>query len=152
MPEQSLAENLSGIWSALHKDVNLTISKNEVHYLTTMALACNDDLVSHLLLKKLRLANVREPAAVEEATVMMNSFVEFAIDGGTKRFCKLVHPSPLSPSYGLSVTTLEGAGTIGMRSGQTILWPSQSGSLHDLQVLHVENCPGLGAWLGNERI
>jgi regulator of nucleoside diphosphate kinase len=78
---------------------------------------------------------------VDERTVVMNSFVEYSVDGGPKRFCQLVHPSPLTPSYGLSVATLEGAGLIGMRSGQTMLWPNLQGSLRDLQVLKVERSP-----------
>jgi hypothetical protein len=39
------------------------------------------------------------------------------------------------------VDNLEGAGLIGMRSGQTMLWPSMLGSLRDLQVLKVEPPP-----------
>lgn len=152
MQELRLAESLSGIWSALHNDVELTVSDNEVHYLTTVALTCGEDLVSHLLLKKLRLANTVLASALDRRTVVMNSFVEYVFDGESKRFCQLVHPSPSAPNYGLSVGSLEGAGIIGMRSGQTILWPTQQGTLCDLRVLHVENCPGLSDWLGSRQI
>lgn len=141
MHEPALAENLSGIWSALHPNVELTISDDEVHYLRSMALGSDDNLVSHLLLKKLQIARTVAASAVDERIVVMNSFVEYSVDGGSKRFCQLVHPSPLTPSYGLSVATLEGAGLIGMRSGQTILWPNLLGSLRDLHVLQVERSP-----------
>ena len=141
MREPALAENLSGIWSALHPGVELTISDDEVHYLRSMALGSDDDLVSHLLLKKLQIARTVAASALDEGIVVMNSFVEYSVDRGPKRFCQLVHPSPLTPSYGLSVATLEGAGVIGMRSGQTILWPNLQGSLRDLQVLQVERSP-----------
>ena len=141
MRQPTLAENLSGIWSALHPHVALTISEDEVHYLRSMALACDDDIVSHLLLRKLRLATTVAASKVGESIVVMTSFVEYAVDGGPKRFCQLVHPSPLTPSYGLSVATLEGAGLIGMRSGQTMLWPNLQGSLRELPVLQVERSP-----------
>ena len=140
--QPTLAESLSGIWSALHSGVELTISEDEVHYLRTMALGSDDDLVSHLLLKKLRLASIVAASGIDKHIVAMNSFVEYAVDGGAKRTCQLVHPSPLTPSYGLSVATLEGAGLIGLRSGQTILWPDLLGGLRDLHVLQVERSPG----------
>lgn len=137
----TLAENLSGIWSALHRGVALTISEDEVHYLRSVALACDDDLVSHLLLRKLQVADIVAESALDADIVAMNSFVEYAVDGGPGRFGRLVHPSSLAPSYGLSVASLEGAGLIGMRSGQTILWPNLLGSLRGLQVLKVERHP-----------
>ncbi len=147
--ELSDAESLSGAWAALHNDVEFTISSNEVHYLTTMALAVDDDLVSHLLLKKIRLAATREPISVHASTVRMNSFLEYAFDGGKERFCQLVHPSPHAPSYGVSVASLHGAGVLGLRPGQTILWPDENGTLCDLRIGHVENCPGMSDWLGS---
>ena len=139
--QPSLAESLSGIWSALHPGVDLTISEDEVHYLRTMALGSDDDIVSQLLLKKLQIARTVAASAVDEHIVLMNSFVEYSIDDGPKRLCQLVHPSSLAPICGLSVAALEGAGLIGMRSGQTILWPNLSGSLRDLRVLKVEPAP-----------
>jgi regulator of nucleoside diphosphate kinase len=139
--QPTLAESLSGIWSALHPGVELTISEDEVHYLRTMALGSDDDIVSQLLLRKLQIARIVAASAVDEHIVVMNSFVEYSIDDGPKRLCQLVHPSALAPTYGLSVATLEGAGLIGMRSGQTILWPNLLGSLRDLRVLKVERAP-----------
>lgn len=149
VPQPGLAECLSAIWSALHDDVELTISDSEVHYLRTVALACEEDLVSHLLLKKLRIANTVPESVVDEGIVVMNSFVEYVFDGGPRRFCQLVHPSQSAPSYGLAAGSLAGAGIVGMRSGQTILWPSERGTLCDLQVTHVENRRGLGDWPGS---
>ena len=141
MPHLTLAENLSGIWAALHRGVALTISEDEIHYLRSVALGCDDDLVSHLLLKKLQVADIVAESAVDARTVAMNSFVEYSVDEGPRRFVQLVHPSSLAPSYGLSVASLEGAGLIGMRAGQTILWPNLLGSLRDLRVLKVERPP-----------
>jgi regulator of nucleoside diphosphate kinase len=148
MLQPSLAESLCEVWAILHKDTEFRIPESEIHYLTSMGLGSDDDIVSHLLLKKVRLARRIEPDPGQPETVGMNSFVEYRYDGDKERFCQLVHPSAHIPSYGLSITSLEGAGLIGLSKGQTILWPNHEGKLLELHVLHVENCPGLGEWLG----
>lgn len=147
--EPGFAESLSGIWSALHNHSELTIRESEVHYLQMLALAADDDLVSHLLLKKLRIATVTGAPSAPERLVAMNSFLEYRFDRAQKRFCQLVHPSAYAPNYGVSVVSLIGAGLIGLRAGQSILWPNEAGTLCDLEVVHVENCPGLNDWLGS---
>ncbi|MEA1014622.1 hypothetical protein SH591_03880 [Sphingomonas sp. LY54] len=148
--QPSLADSLGGIWSALHKDVELTISESQVHYLRTMALMIDDDVTSSLLLRKLRVARIVAASKLPRDTVAMNSFLEYLFDGGQKQFCQLLHPSIHRPDYALPITGSVGAGLIGLRAGQTILWPDESGTLCDLTAVHVENCPGLSAWLGRD--
>lgn len=147
--QSSTAESLTELWAALHKTVRITVHDSEVHYLTAMALAADDDLVAHMLLKKLRIAERAMGDDADRGIVRMNSYVEFSHGGEGKRFCQLVHPSaPDMPSYGLGVTSLTGAGLIGLSAGQSILWPGGAdGELSDLNVVHVENCPGLSKWL-----
>ena len=139
--QAALAESLSGIWSALHDDAPFAISDGELHYLRGIALSLDDDIVSHMLLKKIRLARVHDAGALP-CVVTMNSFVEYRFDGEETRFRQLVHPTSSNRSYGLSVASLEGAGILAMRAGQTILWPNADGTLADLHVLHVENRTG----------
>lgn len=146
--EDGLAESLSVVWSRLHRDTRLVIPKSEIHHLRMLALTADDDLVSHLLLRKLRIALIAGSASIPDSLISLNSFCEFSFDGGRERFCQLVRPSPYAPSYGVSILTLTGAGLIGLSAGQTILWPSNSGELRDLHVARVENCPGLSDWLG----
>ncbi|TFI58009.1 transcription elongation factor GreAB [Sphingomonas parva] len=141
--QAALAESLSGIWSALHDDAPFAISDGELHYLRGIALSLDDDIVSHMLLKKIRLAEVHDAGSLA-SVVTMNSFVEYRFDGGEKRFRQLVHPTSSNAGYGLSVGSLEGAGLLAMRSGQTILWPNAHGTLADLHVLHVESRAGPG--------
>jgi regulator of nucleoside diphosphate kinase len=143
-----LAESLSAVWSTLHRDAQFVIQEDEIHHLRMLALAADDDLVSLLLLRKLRIAQVVGGASIPDSLVSLNSFCEFSFDGGHERFCQLVRPSPYAPSYGLSILTLTGAGLVGLRAGQTILWPNEAGELRDLHVARVENCPGLSDWLG----
>ena len=147
--DDGLAESLGTVWWALHRDTELVIRESEIHHLKMLALGADDDLVSHLLLRKLQLASVAHGAAVPDSLVALNSFCEFNLDGREPRFCQLVRPSPYAPNYGLSILTLEGAGLIGLRAGQTILWPNGAGALSELHVARVENCPGLGDWLGS---
>jgi regulator of nucleoside diphosphate kinase len=149
-PDDGLAESLSAVWSALHRGTELMIQEKEVHLLKLLALAADDEFVSHLLLRKLRIARIASEAAVPNSLVSMNSFCEFSLGGGRVRFCQLVRPSPYAPNYGLSILSLSGAGLLGLRAGQTILWPNEAGELRDLHVARVENCPGLSEWLGAE--
>lgn len=146
--EPGLADSLGGIWAALHKDVDIRISDSEVHYLRAVALMLDDDATSALLLRKLKLAACVEDRRMPPATVRMNSFLEYSFDHGPRRFCQLVHDSEHAPAYGLRVTDRLGAGVIGLRSGQIILWPDDEGRLCELAVLQVENCPGITEWIG----
>jgi regulator of nucleoside diphosphate kinase len=141
--QPALAESLSGIWYRLHADVPFTIDADETHYLTAIALALDDDIVSRLLLKKIRLAQAHEGRIPAQPAVRMNSFVDYRFNGRERRLRQLVHPTSSARSHGLSVASREGAGVLGMRPGQTILWPDEEGTLADLHVLHVERPPRL---------
>jgi regulator of nucleoside diphosphate kinase len=148
MLQPSMAEHLSELWAALHRQAPIMVADCEVHYLTSIAVALDDDLLSQLLLKKLRLATICGAASLPANVVRMNSYLEFAFDGDEPRFCQLLHPSSASiPQYGLSIASLAGAGLIGLQSGQRILWPGEDGKMHDLMVAEVANCPGLDRWL-----
>jgi regulator of nucleoside diphosphate kinase len=141
--QPSLAESLCEVWAVLHKGVHFHVLDSELHYLTAMAMAADDDTVSQLLLKKLKIARPAPGAGLPPGTVRMNSYVEFTRGRPSeRRFCQLVHPSsgPL-PSYAMSITSLEGAGLIGLTSGQSILWPNIEGKLRDLHVIHVGDRP-----------
>ncbi|MFC7499020.1 hypothetical protein ACFQRC_07270 [Enterovirga sp. GCM10030262] len=142
------AENLTDLWAALQRTALIVVHDCEVHYLTAMALAADDDLAAHLLLKKLRIAHKATGSDFDRGIARMNSYVEFSHGDADERFCQIVHPSaPNRPSYGMGVTSLVGAGLIGLRSGQSILWPGEDGLLSNLHVVHVENGAGVGKWL-----
>ena len=149
VPEGSLTESIGALWLALHRGNELVIHENEIHQLKMLALGADDDLISHLLLRKLQIARVANGASFPDSVVALNSFCEFRFDGGEQGFCQLVRPSSYAPNYGLSVLSLAGAGLIGLRAGQTVLWPNEAGTLCDLQVARVENCPGLSDRLGS---
>lgn len=147
--QPSMAERLSELWAVLHRQASITLVDCEIHYLTSIALALDDDFLSHLLLKKLRLAKVVQPDGVPADIVRMNSYVEFTFGDEGTRFGQLLHPSssPLPP-YGLSIASLSGSGLIGLHAGKGIQWPGEDGKVHELAILRVANCPGLDRFLG----
>jgi regulator of nucleoside diphosphate kinase len=133
------AESLSGLWSITHADAGLILSGDEVHYLRGLALALDNDLVSHLILRKLRIARILPSGEIPPRTARMNSRVEYSIDQGERQSGQLVHPSLYPPADGISVASLLGAGIIGLREGQVILWPTEAGRFSELCAHHVED-------------
>lgn len=101
-------------------------------------MALDDDLVALLLLKKLRMATEREPSGLPRDVVAMNCVVRFTF-GGEAGAGRLVHPSCCGRGS-LSIASRAGAGLVGMRKGQTILWPDALEALRPLRVDDVE-CP-----------
>ena len=133
---------LCDLWANLHDDLDVVIGQAELHYLRTIALACDDDVVSGLLLRKLRRARIVADSSVPAGTVRMNATVEYRF--GVEPPCaqRLVHASAC-PERELGIATSEGAALIGLRAGQAALWPARCGELHELRVLGVDGHKGL---------
>jgi regulator of nucleoside diphosphate kinase len=129
------------MWLSLHSDERFAVRANEVHYFRALAVAHDDDLSSLLLLKKLKLADEYPPLALPRDVVALNSFVEFRIEREPSRFGQLLHPAPSRPNFGIDVNTRLGLGLLGLRSGQTILWPDEHAILRKLAVLRADNSP-----------
>lgn len=83
--------------------------------------------VSALLLRETERARLHSAAAISPDTVTMGSTVEFVDDGnGTRRTVTLVYPPDADISRGrISILTPVGAALIGLRTGQSILWPDR---------------------------
>jgi len=141
------AETMSSLWFSLHSDERFGIGSDDVHYWRMVSFALDDDLASLLLLKKLKLADFY--GEVPRDVVALNSFLEFRLDGGEGSFGQLVRPSHRQPSFAIQSDTRLGLGLLGLRSGQSILWPDQRDSMRKLEILRVENCPGVSDWLTN---
>lgn len=124
-------------WASINRDARITLHDSEIHYLTAMALAADDDLAAYLLLAKLRMAaRVSNDGPLD--VVRMNSLVEFEFGGSEKRVARLVHPSATQQSSNaVPVTSIAGAGLIGLGAGQAVSWPDASGSLRPLKILRV---------------
>lgn len=134
-------ETLGSIWAQLHADMPFAISSSEAHYLRMLAMSLDDDIASLLLLKKLKLARELDPSALPSDLVVMNSFLEFTFGDGDRRFCQLAHSSSSERNFWLGINSRLGAGLIGLRAGQTVLWPDEQDRLRDLHVARVENSP-----------
>ena len=152
MVQPVVAEGMAELWAALHKATPLMLAESELHYLKALALSHDDEEMSHLLLKKLRLARVACAATLPASVVRLNSYVDYRHGGGEPCFAQLRHPSaPDMPAYGLSIASRLGVGLLGLEAGQSVLWPDGEERLTALEVLRVENCPGLSRWLEEAR-
>ena len=135
------AESLSAVWLTLHSDERFAVRANEMHYFRALAVALDDDLASLLLLKKLKLADEYPPLALPSDIVALNSLVEFRIEREPIRFGRLIHPSHCRTSFAIDADTRLGLGILGLRCGQTVLWPDEHGVLRELEVLRVDSAP-----------
>jgi len=94
--------------------------------------------VSALLIRETGRAQLHSSAEIPNDVVTMGSEVEFFDDScGNSRRVTLVYPPDADISEGrISILTPVGAALIGLRSGQSILWPDRS-----LTVLDVRRGP-----------
>lgn len=138
LAQQLPCETLSDIWSRLHAGETFAFSGSEAHYLRTVAVSMDDDVTSLLLLKKLKLAAEFAPSAMPQGLVTMNSLAEFTFGQHRQRQCRIVHSAAPADELRLGIDSRLGAGLVGMRSGQSILWPDSDGLLKELCVLRVQ--------------
>lgn len=131
------AEHVSAAWLSQHCGSGFVIDDDDLHCLRAIALNHDDETVSHLLLRKLRLARTIHGYLMPLDVVVLNSVVDFSF-GERRSLVSLVHPRAATASDRLSVASLAGAGLIGLRAGQKIAWPAQDGTLQQLKVHSVE--------------
>lgn len=118
---------------------------SEANALSNLALSAENRMpeVSQLLLDEIARASIHAPDAIAPDVVTMNSIVEFIDEGsGTKRTIELVYPRAADISAGrISILTPVGAGLIGLRTGQSILWPDRDGRERKLTIVDVRKNP-----------
>jgi regulator of nucleoside diphosphate kinase len=124
-------------WSRLHGGVGFTIADDEVHCLQALALNEASDEVACLLLRKLAAAKLVNRIRIPLDVVALNCIVEFIFGDADEARRRLVHPHAVSSGADLSVISALGAGLIGLRVGQAVQWPDDSGVLRCLRVLSV---------------
>ena len=138
--DESVAESLTELWALLHRDAPITVHDCEIHCLTSIALATDDDLVAYLLLRKMRIARRVGLDDADPGAARVNSLVAFTHGASEPFFCQLVHPSAVGMTpHALGIDSLLGAGLIGLGPAQAVLWPDSSGSLSELAILDVRN-------------
>lgn len=113
----------------------------EADALTNLAISVEDRLpqVSELLLDEIGRATVRRADAIPADVVTMRATVEFLDEAsGNTHTYQLVYPKEADISAGrISILTPVGAGLIGLKEGQSILWPDRDGHERTLTIVKV---------------
>jgi regulator of nucleoside diphosphate kinase len=113
----------------------------EAETLADLAIQVEDRLeqVSELLLAEIGRATVHPASRIPSDVVTMHATVRF-VDraSGKERTCQLTYPHEADISAGrISILTPVGVGLIGLREGQSILWPDRQGQERELQIIEV---------------
>jgi regulator of nucleoside diphosphate kinase len=113
----------------------------EADTLTNLALGAEERLpqVSEMLLEEIGRAKIYTAGKLPRDVVSMHATVEFRDEAnGTSRTVQLVYPKDADISAGrISILTPVGAGLIGLREGQSIIWPDRDGHERQLSIVKV---------------
>lgn len=116
---------------------------SEAECLSNLALAVEGRLpdVAELLLGEVSRAVLHKAERMPAGTVTMHSHVTFIDEASDREYrYQLVFPKDADVvANKISVLTLVGAGLIGLKSGQEILWPDREGQKRRLKVISVES-------------
>ncbi len=95
--------------------------------------------VSRLLMAEIERARIHTAEDIPPDVVTMRSTVEFVDQAtSTRRTVELVYPAEADIAANrISVITPVGAGLIGLREGDSILWPDRDGHERTLSVVKV---------------
>lgn len=130
----SVIDSLVHIWTALHKDLDVEIDAGNARYLRGVVLSMDDELVARLLSAKLAMS--RMPDAQSDGTLARcGSDVVYSVQGRTLQ-ATLVHGTDVTKRR-LGVETRFGAALLGLRPGQSLLWPMERGRLVEVRVLKI---------------
>lgn len=120
----------------------IVLSETDAERLSALALQreAGAPELAGLLLAELDRATVRPDHRAPRDVVRMNAVVQFLDDAhGATRTVQLVYPEHADIAAGrISVFTPIGIGLLGLKPGQTILWPDREGRERLLSVLRVE--------------
>ena len=113
----------------------------EADALTNMAMAAEERLpqVSEMLLDEIGRATLHTASRIPANVVTMHSTVRFTDEASLREYSyQLVYPKEADISAGrISILTPVGAGLIGLREGQSILWPDRDGNERALKIVDV---------------
>lgn len=119
----------------------IILGAGEAERLSALALRSEGaaPLASGLLLDEIERARICPDDRVPADVVRIGSHVEFVDEAhGEARTVRLVWPAEADIAEGrVSVMTPVGAGLIGLRPGQSILWPDRGGEKRALRIVAV---------------
>lgn len=117
----------------------------EADNLAALAASVEDRMpqVSKLLLDEIARATMHSEADMPSDVVTMLATVQFADAASGKNYSyQLVYPKDADIAAGrISILTPVGAGLIGLRAGQSILWPDRDGRERKLTIIKVSGVP-----------
>ncbi len=126
--------------AARHPPIQMV--ENEADALTDLAISVADRLpqVSELLLREIGRASFRTAEAMPKDIITMFATVQFLDEASGKTSAyQLVYPKEADIAAGrISILTPVGAGLIGLREGQSILWPDRDGNERTLTIIKVD--------------
>lgn len=113
----------------------------EADAIANLAISVEERLpqVSELLLREVTRARICKADRIPSDVVTMGATVRFIDEANDKEFTyQLVYPQDADIASGrISILTPVGAGLIGLRKGQAILWPDRGGHERKLTILDV---------------
>lgn len=113
----------------------------EADALTNLAIGAHERLqqVSDMLLEEIDRATIHKAGSIPADVVTMNARVEFVDEANdATRIVQVVYPRQADISANrISILTPVGAGLIGLREGQSILWPDRDGHERKLTIVKV---------------
>ncbi|MCG2840062.1 nucleoside diphosphate kinase regulator [Sandaracinobacter sp. RS1-74] len=116
--------------------------EEEAEKLSNLAISVEERLpqVSELLLGEIDRAKLHKAGRIDKDVVTMNATVDFVDSAtGAERRVQLVYPPEADIAAGrISILTPIGAGLIGLKTGQSILWPDREGRTRMLEIRRVE--------------
>jgi regulator of nucleoside diphosphate kinase len=115
---------------------------SEADALTDLALGAQARMpgVCQQLLDEIDRAKIKTARQIAPDVVTMHATVDFIDEAsGAERTIELVYPREADISAGrVSILTPVGAGLIGLREGQSILWPDRDGRERKLSIVKVK--------------
>lgn len=102
--------------------------------------------VSELLLTEITRAKLHPAGRIPRDVVTMHAVVRFLDQASGKDLTyQLTYPNEADIAKGrISILTPVGAGLIGMRAGQSILWPDREGHERELKIISVTQAERTG--------
>lgn len=127
----------------------------EADTLTDLAMGAEERLpqVSELLFREIARATTHPADRIPHNVVTMHATVQFVDEASGREYSyQLVYPGEADISAArISVLTPVGAGLIGLREGQSILWPDREGHERELKIVAVSQASAPAAPLVAQR-
>jgi len=127
------------------KEPNVVITKLDADRLDQLLESLPDQAFAakEQLQEELARAKIVESRDIPPDTVTMNSVVTFRVENTGREFSlKLVYPKDADGSTDkVSILAPIGSALLGIREGQTIMWPMPGGVSYNVRVLKVDDQP-----------